>query len=46
MVLAVVIAFIIIVSNITAATQNSVKRMLAYSSISHAAFYVMAILAN
>jgi NADH-quinone oxidoreductase subunit N len=46
MVLAVVIALSLIVSNITAATQQSVKRMLAYSSISHAAFMLMAILAN
>ncbi|MCD6019273.1 MAG: proton-translocating NADH-quinone oxidoreductase, chain [Bacteroidetes bacterium] len=46
MVLAVVIALSLVVSNITAATQESVKRMLAYSSISHAAFMLMAILAN
>ena len=45
-VLAVVIALSLVVSNITAATQQSVKRMLAYSSISHAAFMLMAILAN
>ena len=46
MILAIVIALSLVVSNITAATQNSVKRMLAYSSISHAAFMLMAILAN
>lgn len=46
MILAVVIALSLVVSNITAATQQSVKRMLAYSSISHAAFMLMAILAN
>ena len=46
MVLAIVIALSLVVSNITAATQQSVKRMLAYSSISHAAFMLMAILAN
>ena len=46
MILAVVIALSLAVSNITAATQQSVKRMLAYSSISHAAFMLMAILAN
>jgi len=46
LVLAVVIALSLVVSNITAATQQSVKRMLAYSSISHAAFMLMAILAN
>jgi NADH-quinone oxidoreductase subunit N len=45
-ILAVVIALSLVVSNITAATQQSVKRMLAYSSISHAAFMLMAILAN
>lgn len=45
-ILAVVIALSLVVSNITAATQQSVKRMLAYSSISHAAFILMAILAN
>lgn len=46
MVLAVIIALSLIISNITAAAQQSVKRMLAYSSISHAAFMLMAILAN
>lgn len=44
--LSVVIALSLLVSNITAATQNNVKRMLAYSSISHAAFMLMPILAN
>lgn len=46
MVLAVIIALSLIISNVTAATQQSVKRMLAFSSISHAAFMLMAILAN
>lgn len=46
MILAAVIALSLIVSNITAVSQQSVKRMLAYSSISHAAFMLMAILAN
>ncbi|MBI3517937.1 MAG: NADH-quinone oxidoreductase subunit N [Bacteroidetes bacterium] len=46
MILAVIIALSLVVSNISAATQQSVKRMLAYSSISHAAFMMMAILAN
>ena len=46
MILAVAIALSLVVSNITAATQQSVKRMLAYSSISHAAFMLMAILAH
>ncbi|HKC69933.1 MAG TPA: NADH-quinone oxidoreductase subunit N [Bacteroidia bacterium] len=45
MALAIVIALSLILSNITAAAQTSVKRMLAYSSISHAAFMLMAILA-
>lgn len=46
MILAVIIALSLVISNITAASQQSVKRMLAYSSISHAAFMLMAILAN
>lgn len=46
MVLAVIIALSLVISNLTAAAQQSVKRMLAYSSISHAAFMLMAILAN
>ena len=46
MVMAVIIAVSLIIANITAATQESAKRMLAYSSISHAAFMLMAILAN
>ena len=45
MVLACIIALSLIISNVTAAAQTSVKRMLAYSSISHAAFMLMAILA-
>ena len=44
--LAIIIALSLVVSNFTAATQNSVKRMLAYSSISHAAFMLMVVLAN
>ena len=44
--LAVVIALSLIIANFTAAMQTSVKRMLAYSSISHAAFMLMAVLAN
>ncbi len=43
--LAGIIALSLIISNITAASQSNVKRMLAYSSISHAAFMLMAILA-
>lgn len=45
-VLAIIIALSLIIANFTAATQNSVKRMLAYSSISHAAFMLMVVLAN
>jgi NADH-quinone oxidoreductase subunit N len=44
--LAVIIALSLIIANFTAAMQQSVKRMLAYSSISHAAFMLMVILAN
>ena len=44
--LAIIIALSLIISNFTAASQNNVKRMLAYSSISHAAFMLMAILIN
>jgi NADH-quinone oxidoreductase subunit N len=44
--LAVVIALSLIIANFTAAMQASVKRMLAYSSISHAAFMLMVVLAN
>jgi len=43
--LAGIIALSLVISNITAASQSNVKRMLAYSSISHAAFMLMAILA-
>jgi NADH-quinone oxidoreductase subunit N len=42
-ILLVLIVFSLVVANITAAAQNSVKRMLAYSSISHAGFLLMAI---
>jgi NADH-quinone oxidoreductase subunit N len=45
-ILAAVISLSLLISNITAATQQSVKRMLAYSSISHAAFMLMVILSN
>lgn len=45
-VLGAIIALSLFISNITAASQSNVKRMLAYSSISHAAFMLMAILAN
>ncbi|MBX3164568.1 MAG: NADH-quinone oxidoreductase subunit N [Bacteroidetes bacterium] len=45
-ILATVIALSLIIANFTAAMQTSVKRMLAYSSISHAAFMLMVILAN
>ena len=45
-VLAGIIALSLVIANFTAAAQSSVKRMLAYSSISHAAFMLMVILAN
>ena len=45
-ILALIIALSLIIANFSAAMQNSVKRMLAYSSISHAAFMLMVILAN
>lgn len=44
--LAVIIALSLVIANFTAAMQTNVKRMLAYSSISHAAFMLMVILAN
>lgn len=45
-VLALIIALSLIIANFSAAMQTSVKRMLAYSSISHAGFMLMVILAN
>ncbi len=45
-ILAVVVALSLVVANFSAAMQSSVKRMLAYSSISHAAFMLMVIMAN
>lgn len=45
-VLAIIIALSLVIANFSAAMQNSVKRMLAYSSISHAAFMLMVLLAN
>lgn len=45
-ILSAVIAFSLVLSNITAARQSSLKRMLAYSSISQASFMLMVILAN
>lgn len=45
-VLSIIIALSLVIANLTAAAQSSVKRMLAYSSISHAAFMLMVILAN
>ncbi len=41
-----IIALSLIVANFSAAMQSNVKRMLAFSSISHAAFMLMVILAN
>jgi NADH-quinone oxidoreductase subunit N len=45
-ILASVIALSLVIANFSAAMQSNVKRMLAYSSISHAAFMLMVILAN
>jgi NADH-quinone oxidoreductase subunit N len=45
-ILAAIVALSLIIANFSAAVQNSVKRMLAYSSISHAAFMLMVIMAN
>ncbi|MGZ3899153.1 MAG: NADH-quinone oxidoreductase subunit N [Bacteroidia bacterium] len=45
-ILAGIIALSLVISNFSAAMQTNVKRMLAYSSISHAAFMLMVILAN
>lgn len=46
MILVVMVAASLVIANLTAAVQSNVKRMLAYSSISHAAFMLMVILAN
>ena len=45
-ILASIVALSLVISNFSAAMQSNVKRMLAYSSISHAAFMLMVILAN
>jgi NADH-quinone oxidoreductase subunit N len=45
-VLLIVVALSLVIANLTAAVQSNVKRMLAFSSISHAAFMLMIILAN
>ena len=44
--LAIIAAITIILGNVTALMQNKPKRMLAYSSISHAGYALMAILGN
>ncbi|HET6991351.1 MAG TPA: NADH-quinone oxidoreductase subunit N, partial [Bacteroidia bacterium] len=44
-VLGVITGLTLVVGNITAAVQNNVKRMLAYSSISHAGFLLLAVTA-
>ncbi len=44
--LSIIIALSLVIANFSAAMQSSVKRMLAYSSISHAGFMLMVILAN
>lgn len=45
-ILPIAIALSLVISNFSAAMQSNVKRMLAYSSISHAAFMLMVVLAN
>jgi NADH-quinone oxidoreductase subunit N len=45
-ILAIIIALSLVISNFSAAVQTSVKRLLAYSSIGHAAFMLMAVLAG
>jgi NADH-quinone oxidoreductase subunit N len=45
-ILAGIVALSLVVANFSAAMQSNVKRMLAYSSISHAGFMLMVILAN
>lgn len=45
-VLAIMAALTLFIANITAAVQENVKRMLAYSSVSHAGFMLIAILSN
>jgi len=45
-VLSAIIALSLVIANFSAAMQSNVKRMLAYSSISHAGFMLMLILAN
>ncbi len=44
-IMSIIIALSLVIANFTAVAQTSVKRMLAFSSISHAAFMLMAILA-
>lgn len=44
--LAAIIALSLVIANFSAAMQTNVKRMLAFSSISHAAFMLMVVLAN
>lgn len=46
MFLSVCVMLTLAIGNLTAAVQTSVKRMLAYSSISHAGFLLMAVIAN
>lgn len=45
-ILAAIVALSLIVANFSAAMQSNVKRMLAYSSISHAGFMLMVLVAN
>lgn len=45
-IISVIAAISLVVANVTAGVQTSVKRMLAFSSVSHATFMLLAILAN
>jgi NADH-quinone oxidoreductase subunit N len=46
MIIAVISAFTMVIGNISALVQKNVKRMLAYSSVAHAGYLLMGIVAN
>lgn len=46
MIIAIIAALTMLVGNITAVVQNNIKRMLAYSSVAHAGYLLMGIVAN
>jgi NADH-quinone oxidoreductase subunit N len=45
-IIAIIAAFTMLIGNITAVVQKNVKRMLAYSSVAHAGYLLMGIVAN